>query len=137
MSARTLAIPSSTCSGPSDRAPHAALLGVLVLVCLAGAPRLTAKEKAPTAKMVGGMVMDKDANGVGGAEVTLKDLQTGKTIAVYAEAHGEYQFVDLDPHHDYQIQARFKGMASESRQINSFDTRRKLTINLTLSPPGS
>jgi hypothetical protein len=81
--------------------------------------------------------MDKAENGIGGAEVTLKDLQTGKTMAIYAEANGQYYFSDLDPHHDYEIQARFKGVTSGTRQVNSIDTRRKLVIDLTISPPGT
>jgi hypothetical protein len=81
--------------------------------------------------------MDKAETAISGAEVTLKDLQTGKTVAIYADANGQYRFSDLDPHHDYEIQARFKGVASETRQISSIDTRRKLVINLTIPPPGS
>jgi hypothetical protein len=81
--------------------------------------------------------MDKAENGIGGAEVTLKDLQTGKTMAIYAEANGQYRFSDLDPHHDYEIQARFKGVASETRQVSSIDTRMKRVVNLTIPPPGS
>jgi len=110
------------------------LLAVTWLFCV---PALAAKQKAPTTKTVSGVVMDKAENGIGGAEVTLKDLQTGKTMAIYAEANGQYHFSDLDPHHDYEIQARFKGVASETRQVSSIDTRRKLVIDLTISPPGS
>jgi hypothetical protein len=114
-----------------------ALCGALAIAWLLHAPGLAAKQKAPTTKTVSGVVMDKTENGIGGAEVTLKDLQTGKTLAIYAEANGQYRFSDLDPHHDYEIQASFKGVASETRQVSSIDTRRKLVINLTIPPPGS
>ena len=110
---------------------------VLAVAWLLHAPGLAAKEKAPTTKTVSGAVTDKAENGISGATVTLKDLQTGKTVAIYADANGHYRFADLDPHHDYEIQASFKGVASETRQISSFDTRWKLVINLTISPPGS
>jgi len=109
------------------------LSGVLAVTWLLCAPGLAAKQKAPTTKTVSGAVMDKAENGIGGAEVTLKDLQTGKTVAIYAEANGQYRFSDLDPHHDYEIQARFQGAASETRQVSSIDTRTKLVINLPLS----
>jgi len=112
------------------------LCGLLAAAWLLGPPHLPAKQKAPTTKTVGGVVMDKAKNGVGGAEVTLKDLQTGRSTAIYAEANGAYQFTDLDPHRDYEIQAKFQGMTSETRQVNSFDTRLRIVINLTLSPPG-
>jgi hypothetical protein len=115
-----------------------ALCSLLAVAGLLYPPGLAAKkEKAPTTKTVSGMVMDKTENGIGGAEVTLKDLQTGKIVAIYAEPNGQYQFSDLDPHHDYQIQARFKGVASETRHVSSIDTRTKLVINLTIPPPGS
>jgi hypothetical protein len=110
---------------------------VLALLSLAGARLVVAKQKAPTTKTVSGMVMDKATNGIGGAEVTLKDKETGTSTAIYAESNGAYKFSDLDPHHDYEIQAKFQGMTSETRQINSFDTRLRLVINLTLAPPGS
>ena len=114
------------------------LCGVLTVVWLLHPSGLAAKkQKGPTTKTVSGMVFDKAENGIGGAEVTLKDLQTGKVLAIYAEANGQYQFTDLDPHHDYEIQAKFKGVASETRQVSSFDTRWKLVINLTIPPPGS
>jgi hypothetical protein len=98
---------------------------------------LAAKQKAPTTKTVSGVVMDKAEKGIGSAEVTLKDLQTGKTMAIYAEANGQYQFSNLDPHHDYEVQADFKGVSSETRRVSSIDTRTKLVINLTIPPPGS
>ena len=113
------------------------LCGALAVAWLLYAPGLAAKQKAPTTKTVSGVVMDKTENGIGGAEVRLKDLQTGKTMAIYAEANGQYRFSDLDPHHDYEIQASFKGVASETRQVSSIDARRKLVINLTIPPPGS
>jgi hypothetical protein len=95
------------------------------------------KNKPPTTKTVTGQVQDPAEKTLGGAEVSLKDLQTGKTLAVYAEADGKYQFTDLDPHHDYEVQAKYKGVASETRKVTSFDTRWKVVINLTIPPPSS
>jgi hypothetical protein len=110
---------------------------VLAVAWLLHAPGLAAKQKAPTTKTVSGAVTDKAENGINGATVTLKNLQTGRTVAIYTRANGQYQFSDLDPHQDYEIQASFKGVSSETRQVNSVDTRRKLVINLTIPPPGS
>jgi hypothetical protein len=108
------------------------------VACLFPASGLAAKkQKAPTTKTVTGQVLDKSDHGISGAEVTLKDLQTGKVVAIYAEADGQYQFSDLDPHHDYEVQANSKGAASETRQVTSFDTRWKVVINLTIPPPSS
>jgi hypothetical protein len=106
---------------------------VLAVVGLLHAPGLAAKKKAPTTLTVTGMVTDKDEKGISGATVTLKDLQTGKDVAIYTGSDGQYLFSDLDPNHDYQIHASFNGVASETRRIGPFETRRKLVINLTVS----
>ena len=114
------------------------LCGVLAVAWLLHASGLAAKkQKAPTTKTVGGQVTDKAQNGISGAEVTLKNLHTGKTVAIYADADGNYSFSDLDPHYDYEIQASFKGVSSETKQLSSFDTRWKVVINRTIPPPGS
>ena len=113
------------------------LCRVLAVAWLLHAPGLAAKQKPPTTKTVSGVVTDKAEVGISGADVTLKNLQTGKTVAIYADANGHYSFSDLDPHYDYEIQASFKGVSSETRQVSSFDTRRKLVINLTIPPLGS
>jgi len=114
------------------------LCSMLVVACLLpGAARADKKNKPPTTKTVTGQVQDREEKTLGGAEVTLKDLQTGKTLAIYADENGQYQFTDLDPHHDFEIQAKFKGVASETRQVSTIDTRWKVVINLTIPPPGS
>jgi hypothetical protein len=96
------------------------------------------KQKGPTTRTVTGAVTDKAEKGINGATVTLRDLTTGKTVTIYTEANGQYQFSDLDPHHDYEVQASFKGVSSETRQIiGSLETRWKLVIDLTIPPPGS
>ncbi len=114
------------------------LCALLAVTCLLPASGLADKKnKPPTTKTVTGQVQDPGEKTLGGAEVTLKDLQTGKTLAIYAEANGQYQFTGLDPHHDYEIQAKYNGVASETRQVTSFDTRWKVVINLTIPPPSS
>jgi len=114
------------------------LCSLLAVACLLPASGLADKKnKPPTTKTVTGQVQDPADKTLGGAEVTLKDLQTGKTLAIYAESNGQYQFTGLDPHHDYEIQAKYKGVASETRKVTSFDTRWKVVINLTIPPPSS
>jgi len=144
LSARTLlnralsSVPVRLGRASPRRARLAVLCCLLVVSCLVAASGLAAKKnKAPTTKTVTGQVQDPAEKTLGGAEVTLKDLQTGKTLAIYADENGQYQFTDLDPHHDFEIQARFRGVASETRQVTSFDTRWKVVINLTVPPPSS
>jgi len=110
---------------------------VLAAAWISPAPGLAKKQKGPTTKTVTGQILDPSEKTLGGAEVTLKDLDTGKVVAVYAEQNGQYQFTDLDPHHDYELHANYKGTGSETRQVTSFDTRWKVVINLTIPPPDS
>lgn len=96
-----------------------------------------AKKKTVTSKTVSGQVLDPKDNGLDGATIALKDLQTGKTIEVFTEDGGHYQFTDLRFDHDYELQAKYKGAKSETRQVSSFDTRARVVINFTFPPPSS
>jgi carboxypeptidase family protein len=115
----------------------AILTGLLVCAPALSITPLFAKEKKPTTKTLTGLVMDRSDNGIDGATVTLKDLQTGVTTAVYTQAGGHYQFYDLKPSHDYEVQAANKGEKSEVHQVSSVDPRLRIVINFTIPPPGS
>ena len=115
----------------------ATLAGLAVCALALALPPLSAKEKKPTTKTVTGQVLDHADNGIDGASVSLKDLQTGVTTAVYTRDGGHYQFYDLKTDHDYELQATSKAGKSETRQVSSVDTRMKVVINLTIPPPGS
>jgi len=110
-----------------------ALSVLAVVVWLLHAPAPAVDQKPAPHKTVSGLVTYTAENGISDAAVTLKDLQTGETIVVYTGADGRYQFSNLNPHHDYQIQASFKWLASETRQVSSLDTRGELSINLAIS----
>jgi hypothetical protein len=114
-------------------------LWMLAVAGLLQAPGLEAKEKqkAPTTKTVSGLVTDQAESGISGAEITIKDLQTGKTVAIYTDANGEYRISGLDPHHDYEVHAGYKGVNSETRQVSSVDTRMKIVVNLIVPSPKS
>ncbi len=107
----------------------------LALATAVMAPPLHAKKKPPISRTVSGQVLDPHDNGIDGAAVMLKDLQTGKTSAVYTRDGGQYQFSGLDMHHDYEVHARNNGVDSETQQVSSIDERERLTINLSIPPP--
>ncbi|MGH9353127.1 MAG: carboxypeptidase-like regulatory domain-containing protein [Terriglobia bacterium] len=83
-------------------------------------------------KTVTGAVLDQSNHNVSGASVFLTDLETRHTDAIYSGADGKYNFSGLDPHHDYQVQAKYRGLVSEVREASSFDTRSPVVINLVL-----
>ncbi len=95
------------------------------------------KKKKPVPKLVEGLVLDSGDNTISGAAVVLKDLQTGKTIAIYSDSGGNFEFTDLDRDHDYEIKASFKDTASEVRKVSSFDNRNTIPMNLKLEPAAS
>lgn len=110
----------------------------LVLVTAQGLAFCTlavmAKEKK-IPRTVSGTVLDKHENGITGATVELTDLATGKKIAIYSEEGGRYKFSDLEPTHDYSLQATRGSLSSEVRKISSFDSRNSFVINLKIEPP--
>jgi hypothetical protein len=110
---------------------------VAILTALVSVPKAAAKKKPPLRRTITGQVLDESDNPVAGAVVELTDTQTGKKLDIYSEGGGHYQFPDLDPTHDYKIQASFKGASSEVRDVSSLDGRMKLVINLTVKPPSA
>jgi hypothetical protein len=105
------------------------------LVCFVGlsAFSLFAKEKK-IQRIVAGTVLDAADNGVADATVMLTDLSTGKKTVVSSKEGGLYQFTDLLPSHDYEVQATYKGSSSETRQASSVDPRNRLILNLKIPP---
>ncbi len=115
--------------------PALALIIVVTIQALTvPASSLIAKQKKKVSRTVTGVVLDKDENGISGATVELTDLQTNKKIAIFSQEGGRYQFADLQPTHDYEVRASYKGLSSEARKFSSFDNRNEIVLNLTLSP---
>ncbi|MGH7870325.1 MAG: carboxypeptidase-like regulatory domain-containing protein [Candidatus Dormibacteraceae bacterium] len=95
---------------------------------------LAAKKKPPVVRTISGEVMDNARNGVDGATVELADLETNKTLAIYTINGGQYSFTGLDPHHNYHVQAKYKGMVSRVRTASSINPNNQIVVNLTLAP---
>jgi len=107
-----------------------ALACAVMCLCV---PGLLAKEKKPVTKTIAGVVLDAADNPIVGAAVELNDVQAGKKFAKYSQEDGKYQFADLDPMHDYEVQVSFKGMSSEVRKVSAIDDRRIVVVNFTLT----
>lgn len=105
---------------------------VMVTVTLCALP-LAAKEKK-VERTVSGQVLDQAENGIAGATVTLTDVNTGKKTAAFTRESGHYQFSDLQPTHDYEVQATFKGSSSDVRKASSIDSRHRIVLNLRIPP---
>lgn len=98
-------------------------------------PSMAKRRKPPTSKTVTGQVFDASDNVIPGAAVEMKNLTTGKTLAIYAGTSGHFTFTDLKLTQDYQFQAHYKGQTSEIRKVSSWDTRTNLVLNLHIPAP--
>lgn len=96
-----------------------------------------AAKKKPLTKTVQGEVLDGANNPIVGASVELTDETAGTTLGLFTEAGGRYQFAGLKPSHDYKVQAKFKGQASDVRHASSLDDRGIVVLNLTIPPSSS
>ena len=119
-----------------NRTPLSAL-GMMVCVCLTVslAQPASAKKREKPSRTVTGDVLDASNQGIDGATVELKDLRTGKTLAIYTQHGGKYSFSDLKESDDYQVKATYKGQSSEMRTASTFDDRMIITLNLHIPPP--
>lgn len=104
----------------------------MAMVTLCALP-LVAKEKK-IERTVSGQVLDQAENGIAGATVTLTDVNTEKKIAAFTREGGHYQFSDLQPTHDYEVQATYKGSSSDVRKVSSIDSRHRIVLNLRIPP---
>ena len=110
-------------------------IGVLILsltlVCALPAQKKKDKEDSAT-RTLQGLVTDKDGNPASGAVVQLKDLRTLQIRSFITKDDGAYFFSGLKVDDDYQVKANWNGLASDSRRLSVFDSRKTATINLKL-----
>ena len=109
----------------------------VAVFCLAAVslPALLAKQKKQVTKTVSGFVLDPNENGIVDAPVSITDLQSGKKFTTVSKEGGRFQFAELSPQHDYEVQAAYQDMSSEVRKVSSLDTRLRIVLNLRIPPP--
>ena len=98
-------------------------------------PALIAKEKKQVTKTVSGFVLDPNENGIVDAAVSITDMQSGKKFTTVSQEGGRFQFANLSPRHDYEVQAAYQDMSSAVRKVSSLDTRLRIVLNLRIPPP--
>jgi Carboxypeptidase regulatory-like domain len=110
---------------------------VLLVLCVLAASAVSAmgKKRKAVSRTVTGVVLDGAQNPIAGASVELTDTVTGKKLDIYSGEGGHYQFADLIPTHDYEVQAHQKDLASDVRKVSSLDDRDEIVINLRIPAP--
>jgi hypothetical protein len=105
------------------------------LLAAVSVPGMLAKERKPVTKTVSGFVLDASENGIVDAAVSIADLTSGKKFTTVSKEGGRFQFADLSPKHDYEVQAVYKNQSSEVRKVSSLDERLRIVLNLRIPPP--
>jgi len=81
------------------------------------------KDKTPTSRAVTGKVVDDSGKPLEGALVTLTDTEKNQKLSFFTKKDGRYGFDDLSFSVDYQLQARYKNLASETKRLSQYDHR--------------
>lgn len=84
-------------------------------------------------RTVRGTVVNKDQDPVAASVVYLVNLRTQAVRTLFADDTGHYRFSGLDPNVDYEIHAEHDDLASPTRTVSSYDTRRDLEVVLKLT----
>lgn len=84
-------------------------------------PLIKKKDKAPTSRDVTGKVVDISGQPISGALVTLTNTKTNSKVTFITKNDGRYSFGDLSFTIDYELQAKYKEAATETRKISQYD----------------
>ncbi len=84
-------------------------------------PLIQKKEKAPTSRVLTGIVTDDSGKPISGALVTLTDTRTNEHREFFTKQDGRYRFEDLSFTVDYQVQASYQGRKSEVKRMSQYD----------------
>lgn len=79
------------------------------------------KDKPATSRSLKGKVVDESGQPLAGALVTLTDTKSNDKKTFITKEDGRYNFDDLSFTVDYQVQARYKDVISESRKLSQYD----------------
>jgi len=105
---------------------------LVALMLLASTPAGFAQKESAT-RSVEGLVSNPDETAAVGAVVQLKNLKTLQVRSFITLDDGKYRFFELSPDVDYELKAESKGAAGGPKTLSSFDSRKKVIVNLKLS----
>ncbi len=91
------------------------------------------KKTADHTRSVQGVVTGPDEKLVSGAVVQLKNTKTLQIRSFITQENGSYYFHELTTDVDYELKADFRGAASSTKTLSSFDTRKQAILDLKLN----
>ena len=89
-------------------------------------PLIKKKDKAPTSRDLTGKVTNSSGQSIEGALVTLTDTKTNAKTTFITKKDGRFSFDDLSLTVDYRLQARFKDVVTEPRNISQYDPNTRI-----------
>jgi hypothetical protein len=98
-------------------------------------PLIKKKDKAPTSRTVSGHVVDDSGTPLENALVTLTDSKSNEKRTFFTKKDGRYSFEDLSFTVDYKLQARWKTLVSDSRNLSQYDRAAKIVRILQVTTP--
>lgn len=109
----------------------AAVLAGIVLVwgALAGQQQ---GSPSPVSRTIEGSVLDRAGHPVSGAVVLIEDLKSLQVRSYIVQEDGKFRFRGLSADANYELRARFKGMASKPKTVSVFESKPVIAVNLTL-----
>jgi Carboxypeptidase regulatory-like domain len=93
------------------------------------------KDKPATSRTVSGQVIDDSGQPLEGALVRLTDTKTKEKLSYFTKKDGRYTFEDLSFSVDYHVQAHWKNLDSDERNISQYDHAPKVGRTLTVVTP--
>ena len=100
-------------------------------------PLIQKKDKAPTSRTVMGKVIDDSGQPLEGALVTLTNTKTNERTQVITKKDGRYNFEDVSFTIDYQVQAQYKNLKSQSSKLSQYDRAATVVRILHIEPQAS
>lgn len=110
-----------------------AVASLIFLALTVVLPGVAQDRKDAELRTVHGTVVDKDENPVPTSVVYLMNVKTQAVKTYIADETANYRFSGLDPNADYEIHAEHNDLASSTRTISSFDSRRDMEVTLRLT----
>lgn len=98
-------------------------------------PLIEKKGKAPTSRTVSGQVVDDSGTPLENALVTLTNSKSKEKRTFFTKKDGRYNFEDLSFTVDYKLQARWKTLVSDSRNLSQYDRAPRIVRILQVATP--
>jgi len=107
----------------------------LLLVCAVFPFPATARQQhgpSPISRTIEGTVLDPAGHPVPGAVVLLEELKSLQVRSYIVQGDGKFHFRGLSSDANYELRARFHGVASKPKTVTVFESHPAVVVNLML-----